>query len=119
LTRIQIEPNSFKDMHSIPRSHLPGYGPNIRNKIKAMTCSIDINSLGAGVWHTHTLKSCLNHCLRATSQLYNLLADWARELFKHSKDVASLRLHFKKLESFGFQGFCGWHHKWGRFLAIL
>jgi len=42
--------------------------------------------------------------------------DCVRELFKPSKDSASLRVcNDKKFFGFGFQVFCEWHHKWSCF----
>ena len=82
------------------------------------------NTFCAGVRYTRTLKSCIEHvCLHyspVTLQLRNLPGDCARELFKHSKDVASLRVcSAKKFFGFGFQVFYEWNQKWGRFLAVF
>jgi len=38
---------------------------------------------------------------------HNSAGDWARELFKQSKDVESLQFRLKKLKSFGFAFFVG------------
>jgi len=53
----------------------------------------------------------------ATLQLHSSPVDSARELFKPSKDVASLRVFNEKI--LGFRVCCEWRHKWCRFLAIL
>ena len=46
--------------------------------------------------------------------------DCAPEVFKPLKDSASLLVcNEKNFFYFGSQIFCGWHHKWGRFLASL
>jgi len=57
-------------------------------------------------WYFHT-----------TLQPHNLPVDCARELFKLSKDTASLQAFNEK--KFVFVCFYEWHHKWSRFLAIL
>jgi len=45
--------------------------------------------------------------------------DCTKELFKPSKDSASLRVCNEHIFGFGFAFFVKWHHKWGRFLANL
>ena len=53
-------------------------------------------------------------------QCHSSSADCARELFKPSKHSPSLLVcNAKNIFSFGFQFFCEWRHKQGRFLAIL
>ena len=53
-------------------------------------------------------------------QYHSSSANCARELFKPSKDSASLRVcNEKKVFVLGFKFFCEWHHKWGRFSSIL
>jgi len=52
-------------------------------------------------------------------QLQNMPVDCTRELFKPSKDSASLLVCNEKFLGFGFEFFCGSHHKWDRFLAIV
>jgi len=76
-----------------------------------------LDTLGAASeQYTFILKSYLSHHFRATLQLPNWPGNRARELFKPSKDAASLVLGFKKiLKSFRFQVSCGWCNKWGRF----
>jgi len=57
------------------------------------------NTLGAGT-------VCVNHVSCITKQLYNLPADYARELFKRSKDVVALPVWILKMDSFGFWDVC-------------
>jgi len=71
-----------------------------------------IDTFNSGVRYICTSKSRIEHVFLhyfpATLQLRNSPGDYAGELFKCSKDVPSLWV-------FGFQVFCEWHHKWGRF----
>jgi len=54
------------------------------------------------------LKSRVRHFFCTDLRHNNSPGDWARELFKSSKDVESLVVSiFKKVESFGFQFFVG------------
>jgi len=51
---------------------------------------------------------------------HNRAADWARDLFKHSKDAESLVVSIQIiLGNFGFELFCGWNYNWGRFRVVL
>jgi len=50
----------------------------------------------------------------------NLGAESGRELFKGSKDAASLLVcTWKKFFALGMRIFCEWHHKWRTFQATL
>jgi len=72
--------------------------------------------MGAGVRYTHPLTSRISFYCRTTWQFHNSSVDWTRKLLKPSKYAAGLLVGIKKLENFGFQVFCGWCHKWNRFL---
>jgi len=56
---------------------------------------------------------------RLPYQRHSSSADCARELFKPSKDLASLLGYNKKNFGWRFQIFCEWRHKWRSFGAIL
>jgi len=47
-------------------------------------------------------------CLHMSLQVHSSSAECARELFKPSKDLTSLRVCYNQI-------FCEWHHKWSRF----
>ena len=65
------------------------------------------------IWYTCTWKSHVSHISYVTLHHHNSPADWARELFKPSKDAASLLVGIFK--NWKVLDFCGWHHTWGRF----
>ena len=72
-----------------------------------------------GSWLSFTLKGTICPYLAKPLQFHNLPVNCARELFKLSKDSASLLVAMKKILGFGFSFFCGWHHKWDRFKPFL
>ena len=82
----------------------------ILHKIKpsVVKISFNCNTLGLGIRYTHTLKSRIWHYFHATLQLHNVPDDWAWELFKPSKDAASLLVCILfNLKVLGFRFFVG------------
>ena len=46
-----------------------------------------------------------------SSESHNSRADWARELFKSTKDAKVLQIRSKKFAKFCLLEFCGWRHE--------
>ena len=65
---------------------------------------------------THPLKTHVSDFFDVTLHHHNSPTDRARELFKRSKNAASLLVSiYKRIGKFHITFFCGWRHKWGRF----
>jgi len=81
-----------------------------------------LNTFGAGVRHTRTLKSHIEHvfctifpplCISTTRQMIVL------ESCSNAQKMRQVFESAMKTNFFRFLFFCEWCHKWGRFLTIL
>ena len=98
-------------MHRLPQL---GFWNSISNfQAKLAMFEVVFNTFTAGLIQVVCANS---SCLHVSLHGYNYGAECARELFKPSKDSASLwvcnEIHFF---GYGFQIFCEWHHKWSSF----
>jgi len=76
--------------------------------------NLKLNTLGASVQVYRTLQWRIEPLFSRYIATTKSPVNCPRELFKPSEDAASLLVsNEKKLFSFGFQVYYGWHHKWG------
>jgi len=92
--------------HTYAMQKLLPYNLIVKKNRKITNCLI-INTFTASVRSIHTLKSWMSCYFHATLQLHNSPGDCSGELFKSSKDAASLLVCIKKLEKLWISIFCG------------